>query len=139
MHPASNGERARSPAKFGKIVAAGFAPHQRDDTESADEREGIDRGVEEGRGKSVAPARDQSEQGVTGMRDGGVGEQAADIRLRERDEIANDDRKRGQHGQDRRPTGDHRVPVGAAVQRDRSRRARFFPGRRRTRPSIPTR
>ena len=49
------------------------------------------------------------------MRDGGVGEQAADIGLRERDEISDHDRQRRQRCQHRRPTGHHRVPCRAAM------------------------
>ena len=46
MHPASKGERARSPAKVLQIVAASFAAHQRDDTERANQSEGVDGSVE---------------------------------------------------------------------------------------------
>ena len=117
MHPASKGERDQSAAKCVKSSPPGLAAHQRDDAERADQREGVDRGVEQRRGKSFATARDEAEQRVTGVRDGRVGEQAADVGLRERDEISDDDRQGGQRGEHRRPTGDHRVPGGAALGR----------------------
>src|SRR5256885_4363182 len=86
-------EPGRALAKSGEvneIVAAGLTPHESDDAECADEREGVDGGVEESRAEAVSAAGDQTEQGVTGVRDCGVSEKAAHVRLRERDEVANE-------------------------------------------------
>src|SRR2546428_2082351 len=49
------------------------------------------------------------------MRDGGVSEQPTHVRLRERHEIAEQDRQRSEDGEHGRPTGEHRVPVGAST------------------------
>ncbi len=117
MHPASNGERVAQAGEVLQIVAAGFAPHERDDAEGAEKREGVNRGVEQGRRKSLAPAGDETEQGVAGVRDRGIGEEAAQIRLRERDKISDHDREGGERGQERRPAGDQRMPGRAAVHR----------------------
>src|SRR2546423_7984714 len=100
-----------------EIVAAGFAAHQADDTKCADESKGVDRGVKEGRAKTFAAARDETEQGITCVRDGGVGEEPAHICLRERDEIADKNGKRGEHSDERAPTGHHRMPASRAMTR----------------------
>src|SRR5204863_8033429 len=100
-----------------QVVAASFATDRADDRERADERDRVGGGVKQGRGKSFATAGNDAEQGITTMRDGGVSEQATNIRLRKRHEIAKQDRERSQRGKDRRPAGDHRVPVGAAMDR----------------------
>ena len=115
MHPASKGERDAEPGEMGEIVAAGFAAHQRNDAECADQCEGVDGGVKHRRGESFAPARDESKQCVTGVGDGGVGEQTADVGLRERDEISDDNRQSGQRSQDRCPAGNQCVPCRAAM------------------------
>src|SRR5438132_10964392 len=49
------------------------------------------------------------------MRDRGVSEQPAHIRLRERPEIAEQERQRSEGGEHGRPTGEHRVPVGTST------------------------
>jgi hypothetical protein len=48
---------------------------------------------------------------------GGVGEQPAQVGLDESNQIANENRERSQYGENRRPTGNHGVPVGATVHR----------------------
>ena len=97
MQPARSGERVRSPAKSARSSPPVSRLTNRDDAESADQRDRIDRGVKKGRGKSSAAAGDESKQSVTGMRDGRVGEQSAHIFLRERDKIADKDRKCREH------------------------------------------
>ena len=100
-----------------KIVAAGLAADQPDDAECAYERDGVDGRVEECRGESSAPTRDESKQCVTTVRDSGVGEQTTHVGLRERDQIANQDRQCGQRSEHGRPAGHHGVPVCATVHR----------------------
>ena len=117
MQPASNGERGRKPGEILEIVAASFATDQRDDAECADERDSVNGRVEKRRGESSTPAGDEAKQCVTSVRDSGVGEQTTHIGLRERDEIANQDRQCGQGSEHGRPAGYHGVPVGAALHR----------------------
>ena len=100
-----------------EIIAAGFAAHERDDAERADERECVDRRVKQRRAKAVASSSDEAEQRVAGVGDSRVGEKPADVRLRERDEIADDDGESRERGQDRRPAGDQSVPRRAALCR----------------------
>jgi hypothetical protein len=59
MHPASNGERESEAGKIREIVAAGFAPHDADNAKRADERDRINRRVEQGGGKAFAVAGDE--------------------------------------------------------------------------------
>src|SRR5438105_2489226 len=49
------------------------------------------------------------------MRDGRVSEQPTHVRLRERHEIAEQDRQRSEDGEHGRPAGEHRVPVGTST------------------------
>lgn len=91
MHPASKGTRSE-PVKVREIVAACFATHGADNAKRADERDRINRRVEQGRGKTFAIAGDKPDQCVTRMCDGRVGKQSAYVRLRKRHEVANHDR-----------------------------------------------
>src|SRR6266704_6298580 len=49
------------------------------------------------------------------MCDGGVSEQPTHVRLRERHEIAEQDRQCSEDGKHGRPTREHRVPVGTST------------------------
>ena len=55
------------------------------------------RAGEKGGAETFAPAGDQTQQRVARVRDGGISEKAPDIRLRKRNEIAEEDRKRRQN------------------------------------------
>jgi len=48
------------------------------------------------------------------------GRQPANIRLYQRDEVADDDRQSGERGEYRRPAGNHCMPCSAAVHRSES-------------------
>ena len=117
MQPASNGERDESPAKFWKSSPPVSRRTSRDDAECADERDCVNGRVEKRSGESSTAPRDEAKQCVTSMRDSGVGEQTTHIGLRERDEIANQDRQCGQGCEHGRPAGYHGVPVCAALHR----------------------
>ena len=103
-----------------QVVAASFPPNRADDRERADECDCVDAGVKQGRGKSFPTAGNDAEQSIAAMRDSGISEQATNIGLRERHEIAEQDRQRSQRGEHGRPTGDHGVPVGAAMDRSKT-------------------
>src|SRR5439155_3170232 len=125
-HASGEQRRARTqPREVLQIVTTGLAAHQRDNAERADQGEGVDSSVEQGCAKSFAAARNYSEQGVTGVSNSGVGEQPAQVGLDQSDQIANENRERSQHGEDRRPTGNHGVPVRAAVDRAKSNEHNF--------------
>jgi hypothetical protein len=54
-----------------------------------------------------------------------TGDQPAKIGLDQGNQIANENRERRQHGEHRRPTGNHGVPIGAAVDRTKSNEHNF--------------
>ncbi len=71
-----------------QIVTARLAPHYRDHSECAEQRDRVDRGVKQCRREAFLPASDEAEQRVAGMRNGRVGEQAAHVCLHESDEVS---------------------------------------------------
>ena len=71
-----------------QIIATRLASYESDHVKCTDKRKGVNRAVEQSGGESFAAANDESDQTVTGMRDGRVSKQAAHIFLRESDEVA---------------------------------------------------
>src|SRR5438874_11949901 len=98
-----------------KIVAAGFATDEADDSKCTDESEPVDRRVEEGRAETFAAADDQTKQGITGVSDGGIRKEPANVCLRERDEIAHENGECGENRDGRTATGNHRMPASRAL------------------------
>src|SRR4051794_18112906 len=102
---------------MGEVIATCFAADECDDRKRADQGESIDRSVEKRGAETFAPAGDETKQGVARVRDGGISEEAPDIRLGERNEIAEQDRQRRQNRKQRRPARDHRLPARATLGR----------------------
>src|SRR4051812_32047137 len=100
-----------------EIVAAGFAADKSDNSERADQSERIDSCVEKGGAKAITAAGHEAKQSIAGVGDGGVSEQPADVRLRERNEIADENREGGENGDDRAPAGNHRMPCSGSLVR----------------------
>ena len=96
------GEKWRTRSQSGEIleiVTARLAPNRTNDGKRADQRDCVNAGVKERSRKSVAPAGDDSEQRVTAVRHGRVSEKTSHVGLRKRDEIAKQDRQRGEKGE----------------------------------------
>src|SRR5881394_163503 len=102
---------------MGEVIATCFAADERDHCEGADQGESVNRGVEKRGAETFAPAGDETKQRVARVRDSGISKEAPDVRLRERNEIAEQDRQRRQNREEWRPAGDHRLPARATLGR----------------------
>ena len=103
-----------------EVIAAGLASNNADNGKCADQRDGIDGGVEKSRRKSFTAAGDKAKQRVAAMGNGRVSEEPADIGLGQRDKIAEQNRQRGEQSEHRRPARHHRMPAGVTVDRPKA-------------------
>src|SRR5436305_550432 len=100
-----------------EIVAPGIAADESDHAECAHESEGIGRCVKKRGAEAIAAAGDEAEQGIAGMRDCRIGEEAANVGLSERDKVADKNGQSRQNGKKGRPTCDHGMPASGSLCR----------------------